>query len=106
MVAGEIPLLFPAFTRSILSSLIGWLEEVAVTSSEMAKLVSLSFSFGYYETALTEFSPGFCCVKRDRLVPDPKPIFCVEAMTSTISSFSPIAFLIICTASIRFFKYC
>ena len=105
MSIGEIPLLFPVFMRSVLSSLSGWLEEVAVTSSDMAK-PSLSFSVGYCETALTELSPGFCCVKRDRLVPDPKPIFCVEAMTSTISSFSPIAFLIICTASIRFFKYC
>ena len=92
--------------RSCLSSLSGWLEEVAVTSSEMAKFVAFSFSAGYCETALTEPSPGFCCVKRDRLVPDLKPIFCVEAMTSTMSSFSPIAFLIICTASIRFFKYC
>ena len=106
MSIGEIPLLLPVFIRSILSSLSGWLEEVAVMSSDMAKLPSRSFSVAYCETALTELSPGFCCVKRDRLVPDPKPIFCVEAMTSTISSFSPIAFLIICTASILFFKYC
>ena len=95
-LAGEMPRLGAiVIRRSFLSFLVGWLDEAAVISVK-AKFPSVAFSLnGCCETAFTLLSPGFCYVKSDLLVDVLRAMFYVDAITSTISSFSLIAFLMI-----------